>query len=159
LFRPDPVDTIGSHADKDARRPRGVRGPPPHRSARVPAHAPRYLGRHPSAPRRSPARAARARCAATRSALAPHARRRRRARVVARKLAGRCAASSASLVDTGALARDPTAGIATPKLRRKLPAHLTLDDVDRLLATPRADTLAGLRDRAIFEVLYSPGSA
>jgi integrase/recombinase XerC len=61
------------------------------------------------------------------------------------------------LVDTGVLARDPTAGIATPKLRRKLPAHLTLDDVDRLLATPRADTLAGLRDRAIFEVLYSAG--
>ena len=61
------------------------------------------------------------------------------------------------LVDTGALARDPTAGIATPKLRRKLPAHLTLDDVDRLLATPRGDTLAGLRDRAIFEVLYSAG--
>ena len=61
------------------------------------------------------------------------------------------------LVDTGALARDPSAGIATPKLRRKLPAHLTLDDVDRLLATPRADTLGGLRDRAIFEVLYSAG--
>jgi integrase/recombinase XerC len=61
------------------------------------------------------------------------------------------------LVDTGALARDPSAGIATPKLRRKLPAHLTLDDVDRLLATPRGDTLAGLRDRAIFEVLYSAG--
>ena len=61
------------------------------------------------------------------------------------------------LVDTGALARDPSAGISTPKLRRKLPAHLTLDDVDRLLATPRADTLGGLRDRAIFEVLYSAG--
>jgi integrase/recombinase XerC len=61
------------------------------------------------------------------------------------------------LVDTRVLAHDPTAGIATPKLSRKLPAHLTLDDVDRLLATPRADTLAGLRDRAIFEVLYSAG--
>src|SRR5215510_6201828 len=34
------------------------------------------------------------------------------------------------LVDTGRLDRDPSAGIATPKTRRRLPAHLTLDDVD-----------------------------
>jgi integrase/recombinase XerC len=61
------------------------------------------------------------------------------------------------LVDRKRLAVDPTLGIATPKARRKLPAHLTLDDVDRLLATPRADTLAGLRDRALLEVLYSSG--
>jgi integrase/recombinase XerC len=61
------------------------------------------------------------------------------------------------LVDVNRLAADPTAGIATPKLRRKLPVHLTLDDVDRLLATPRADTLLGRRDRAIFELLYSSG--
>ena len=61
------------------------------------------------------------------------------------------------LVDTGRLAADPTAGIATPKCRRRLPAHLTLDDIDRLLVTPRADTLLGLRDRAMLEVLYSSG--
>jgi integrase/recombinase XerC len=61
------------------------------------------------------------------------------------------------LVDTKRLAHDPTTGIATPKTLRKLPAHLTLDDVDRLLVTPRADTLLGLRDRTIFEVLYSSG--
>jgi integrase/recombinase XerC len=61
------------------------------------------------------------------------------------------------LVDSGRLATDPTAGIATPKTRRRLPAHLTLDDVDRLLVTPRADTLLGLRDRAMLEVLYSSG--
>lgn len=61
------------------------------------------------------------------------------------------------LVDTGQLAADPTAGIATPKASRKLPTHLTLDDVDRLLVTPRADTLLGARDRAILEVLYSSG--
>src|SRR5712691_5813009 len=30
------------------------------------------------------------------------------------------------LVDGGHLAADPTTGIATPKARRKLPAHLTL---------------------------------
>jgi integrase/recombinase XerC len=61
------------------------------------------------------------------------------------------------LVETRRLASDPTAGVATPKSPRKLPAHLTLDDVDRLLATPRADTVLGLRDRAILEVLYASG--
>ena len=61
------------------------------------------------------------------------------------------------LADDGRLRADPTVGIATPRTRRRLPVHLTLDDVDRLLAAPRADTLAGRRDRAIFELLYSSG--
>jgi integrase/recombinase XerC len=60
-------------------------------------------------------------------------------------------------VETGRLATDPASGIATPKTRRTLPTHLTLDQVDRLLATPDAASLAGGRDRAIFEVLYSAG--
>ena len=61
------------------------------------------------------------------------------------------------LLDTGRVRRDPTIGIATPKTRRKLPVHLTLDEVDRLLVAPAADTLLGLRDRAFIEVLYSAG--
>src|SRR4029450_12006536 len=58
---------------------------------------------------------------------------------------------------THRLARDPTAGIATPKVRRSLPTHLTLDDVDRLLAVTRGDSLRGLRDRALLELLYPSG--
>jgi integrase/recombinase XerC len=61
------------------------------------------------------------------------------------------------LHETKRLARDPAAGIATPKTLRKLPAHLTLDDVDRLLVTPPAATVLGLRDRAMLELLYSSG--
>jgi integrase/recombinase XerC len=61
------------------------------------------------------------------------------------------------LVDTRRIRRDPTVGIATPKTRRKLPVHLTLDEVDRLLVAPAADKLLGLRDRAFIEVLYSAG--
>src|SRR3989442_9191689 len=61
------------------------------------------------------------------------------------------------LADRRRLATDPTLGIATPKTRRKLPAHLTLDDIDRLLATPPGGPLAGLRGRALLEVLYSSG--
>ena len=61
------------------------------------------------------------------------------------------------LVASGRLAGDPTVGVATPRAAKKLPAHLSLDDVDRLLATPPADRTTGLRDRAILEVLYSSG--
>ncbi len=61
------------------------------------------------------------------------------------------------LVESGRRASDPTIGLATPKMRRKLPAHLTLDDVDRLLAAPPGDGVLGLRDRAILELLYSAG--
>src|SRR6185436_5864740 len=53
------------------------------------------------------------------------------------------------LVDTGRLRADPSAAVATPKGRRKLPAHLTLDEIDRLLAAPAGDRLSGLRDRAM----------
>ena len=61
------------------------------------------------------------------------------------------------LVDTGRLRSDPSATISTPKGRRKLPAHLTLDEIDRLLATPQGDGLSSLRDRAMLELLYSSG--
>ena len=57
----------------------------------------------------------------------------------------------------GWMSTDPTAGIATPRKDKQLPAHLTVDDVFRLLAAPDASTPAGLRDRAILEVAYSCG--
>src|SRR5262249_6994082 len=58
---------------------------------------------------------------------------------------------------TGRLSHDPTAGIATPRGSRTLPTQLRLADVDRLLSVPRGDTLLGLRDRAMLELLYSSG--
>jgi integrase/recombinase XerC len=61
------------------------------------------------------------------------------------------------LVEAKQLRRDPTIGVGTPKTRRKLPSHLSLDDVDRLLATPDAAAPRGLRERAILEVLYTAG--
>ena len=79
--------------------------------------------------RRRPRRASRPTPSGTgcaRSTAPPSARR-------SRASSPPCAASSASCTRTRRLARDPTAGIATPKTRRTLPTHLTLDDVDRLL--------------------------
>jgi integrase/recombinase XerC len=61
------------------------------------------------------------------------------------------------LVDTERLRADPTVGIATPKTRKKLPAHLSLDEIDRLLVAPSTTDVLGLRDRAIIELLYSSG--
>ena len=61
------------------------------------------------------------------------------------------------LLRRGAISRDPTAGIATPKKQQQLPVHLTVDDMFRLLEAPPKDTPAGLRDRALLEVLYSCG--
>jgi integrase/recombinase XerC len=61
------------------------------------------------------------------------------------------------LLRRGLIERDPTAGIATPKKRQHLPVHLTVDDTFRLLTAPPQDTPAGLRDRALLEVVYSCG--
>lgn len=61
------------------------------------------------------------------------------------------------LARSGRLPADPCVGIAAPRRRRPLPAHLSLDDIDRLLAAPPGDRLLGLRDRAIIELLYSSG--
>jgi integrase/recombinase XerD len=52
---------------------------------------------------------------------------------------------------------DPTAHLESPKIRRSLPGCLRVDEVDRVLAQPDANTLLGLRDLAMLEVFYSSG--
>ena len=61
------------------------------------------------------------------------------------------------LLREGEIERDPTVLIASPKQEQPLPTHLVVDDMFRLLEAPASDTPAGLRDRAILEVLYSCG--
>lgn len=55
------------------------------------------------------------------------------------------------------LERDPTEDIDTPKIARKLPVFLTLEEVEALLGAPDEKTLAGRRDRAMLEILYATG--
>ena len=57
----------------------------------------------------------------------------------------------------GMIANDPTADLAAPKLGRPLPKSLAPDLVDALLAAPDIGTPAGLRDKAMLEVLYASG--
>jgi integrase/recombinase XerD len=52
---------------------------------------------------------------------------------------------------------DPSALIETPKQERSLPAVLSPEEIDRFLAAIDIDTPQGLRDRALFELIYSCG--
>ena len=61
------------------------------------------------------------------------------------------------LLREGTAVRDPATGVRQPKLPRSLPHPLTVDEVRCLLEIPREDTPAGLRDRALLELLYGSG--
>ena len=60
-------------------------------------------------------------------------------------------------VRTGALAEDPTALIASPKLGRLLPETLSERQVNALLEAPEILDPIGLRDRAMLELIYATG--
>jgi integrase/recombinase XerD len=57
----------------------------------------------------------------------------------------------------GSITEDPSAYVETPKFRMRLPAHLSVEEVNRLLAQPDVTTPVGMRDRAMIELLYSAG--
>jgi len=52
---------------------------------------------------------------------------------------------------------DPVALAAAPKREQKVPAHLSMDEMSTLLATPDASNPLGCRDRAILELFYASG--
>ena len=52
---------------------------------------------------------------------------------------------------------DPTALLAGPKLRRKLPETLSTSDMEKLLAAPSGADAYSVRDRAMLELFYSSG--
>lgn len=55
-------------------------------------------------------------------------------------------------------AANPMAGFPSIKaVARKLPVFLAPEQVDRLLAGPKSDTILGLRDRALLSLLYGTG--
>jgi integrase/recombinase XerD len=53
---------------------------------------------------------------------------------------------------------DPSAQVELPRMQTRLPrAVLTLEEVERIMAQPDLETLTGLRDRTMLEVLFSTG--
>ncbi|MFN0279101.1 MAG: tyrosine recombinase XerC [Pyrinomonadaceae bacterium] len=61
------------------------------------------------------------------------------------------------LVREGKLESNPAKMVATPKIERKLPNHLSIEDAVRFIETPDINTDLGCRDRAILEFLYATG--
>ncbi len=57
----------------------------------------------------------------------------------------------------GRVATSPLRLVAGPRRHRRLPGALTPDAIASLLAAPPLDSPAGLRDRAMFEILYAGG--
>ena len=52
---------------------------------------------------------------------------------------------------------DPSSLVAAPKRPETIPAHLTLDEMSKLLEMPDSSTPLGRRDRAILELFYASG--
>jgi integrase/recombinase XerD len=62
------------------------------------------------------------------------------------------------LMAQGAVTTDPTVGLETPKIEKRMPRILTRDEVEKLLNVP-GQTIGpkALRDRALLELLYATG--
>lgn len=57
----------------------------------------------------------------------------------------------------GVLEMNPAKLVATPRVERTLPNHLTIEQMVRFIETPDIETLLGKRDRAMLELLYASG--
>ena len=60
------------------------------------------------------------------------------------------------LLERSIVTANPTANIKSPKITRKEPEYLTIEEVDKLLSLPDG-SIKGVRDRAILELLYATG--
>lgn len=61
------------------------------------------------------------------------------------------------LVREGVVELNPAKLVSTPRLEKKLPVHLSVEDAIRFIETPDTETDLGKRDRAILELLYGTG--
>ena len=61
------------------------------------------------------------------------------------------------LLRAGILKKNPASLVSTPRLEKHVPSFLSIDETFILLEMPDVTTFAGLRDKAIMELLYSSG--
>jgi integrase/recombinase XerC len=61
------------------------------------------------------------------------------------------------LVREGVLEMNPAKLVATPRLEKKLPVHLSIEEAIRFIETPDVATDLGKRDRAMLELMYATG--
>jgi tyrosine recombinase XerC len=57
----------------------------------------------------------------------------------------------------GLIKNNPVLMLSSPKQEKTLPKFLTEEEIVKLIEAPCVDNILGLRDRAIFETLYSTG--
>ncbi|MBN2187844.1 MAG: site-specific integrase, partial [Chitinispirillaceae bacterium] len=57
----------------------------------------------------------------------------------------------------GAIAADPTLLLESPRSARRLPAVLTVEEIEKMLAAVDTTKKCGVRDRAMLETLYATG--
>ncbi len=81
---------------------------------------------------------------------------------ISRKSASRKLAALKSwfkyLVRTGVIEQNPAKNVSFPKIEKKLPSPLSVEEAVRLVTAPIADTFAGARDSALLEILYGTGA-
>jgi len=63
----------------------------------------------------------------------------------------------AYLTSHGVLERNPALDLGRPRVRRRLPRTISIEEIEALLAAPDPDQVLGMRDRALLEVLYATG--
>ena len=61
------------------------------------------------------------------------------------------------LIDNQLISHNPTDHMNYPKLEKKLPTFLNIEEVEKLMDTPNIKSTFGQRDRAMIELLYSCG--
>ncbi|MGM9552347.1 MAG: tyrosine recombinase [Clostridia bacterium] len=61
-------------------------------------------------------------------------------------------------VDRGIVHDNIAFNMETPKQKRKLPDTLSMGDVEKLLNSPKGDSVKGMRDKAMLEVMYATGA-
>ena len=61
------------------------------------------------------------------------------------------------LVRTKKIKMDPTIGVKSPKVEKKVPSVLTSEEVELLLEQPKTIDLKGIRDKAMLEFAYATG--
>src|SRR5258705_13846633 len=59
------------------------------------------------------------------------------------------------LVREGVLQTNPAKLVTTPRLEKKLPQHLSVEEAIRFIESPDAATDLGKRDRAMLELMYA----
>ncbi len=60
------------------------------------------------------------------------------------------------LTQIGVITDNPTINIRAPKIEKKIPEYLSIEEIERLMECP-GKSMKGVRDRAILEILYATG--